>query len=725
VKSKWLNTVAVVAASLVVAPSSTLMAAGIDLQNAGNVTRERLLAADEEPGQWLTGGRDWRQSYYSPLTDINADNVSELGYAWGYDLDFTSTLESTPLVVDGIMFTTGNAGYTYALDAASGELVWKFEPAIDPKADPEGAGYGKVNRGLSVADGKVFVAVVDGWLYALDAGNGEVVWKVDTLEDDSRAYSSTGATYIAGDKVIIGNAGAEYDARGYFTAYDVETGKQAWRFFTVPGHPEKGYEHPELEMAAKTWSRESRYDVGLGGTVWDGMAYDPELNLLYVGTGNGTPWDRNIRSPGGGDNLFLSTILAINPDNGRLVWHYQTTPADSWDFTATQKMILADLMIDGRERKTIMQAPKNGFFYVLDRETGELISAEPYAAMNWASHVDMETGRPVETGLGDYSKEAQLVIPAPVGAHQWQPMSYNPMTGLVYIPAQEIAAVYAPTPDNFEYQPKQINWGVTQSLVQPDGRLPIGALPEGMELDQPLPLPKMFVRAWDPIQKRVAWEVEQIGDTTSSFFVRRPGGLMSTASGLVFQGHIDGHFRVFDGRTGAQLRDIDVGTSILAAPMTYRIDGEQYVSVMAGVGALAGYADYRYGNKGRIVTFRLGGGDVPQRTPIPPGNPGTDEVVLPPAGTPEQVAAGRALYERNCAMCHSSGRAPDLSRISTATHAEFPDIVLKGTREVLGMPGFAGTLSEEDVQALHAFAIDAAATRLQSAPAASNGDQPQ
>jgi len=356
-------------------------------------------------------------------------------------------------------------------------------------------------------------------------------------------------------------------------------------------------------MAAKTWSPESRWDVGLGGTVWDGMAYDPELNLLYVGTGNGTPWDRNIRSPGGGDNLFLSSILALNPDTGRLVWHYQTTPADSWDFTATQKMILADITIDGRERRTLMQAPKNGFFYVLDRETGELISAEPYAKVNWASHIDMETGRPVETGLGDFSKQARLVMPAPVGAHQWQPMSFNPLTGLAYIPAQEIAAVYAPTPDNFEYQPKQLNWGVTQSLVQPDGRLPTGALPEGMVLDEPLPRPKMFLRAWDPVQQRVAWEVEQIGDTTSSFFVRRPGGLMSTASALVFQGHIDGHFRVFDGRTGAQLRDIDVGTSILAAPMTYRIAGEQYVSVMAGVGAYPGYADYRYGNKGRIVTF--------------------------------------------------------------------------------------------------------------------------
>jgi len=344
--------------------------------------------------------------------------------------------------------------------------------------------------------------------------------------------------------------------------------------------------------------------------------------------------------------------------------------------------------------------------------------------VNWASHVDLKTGRPVETGLGDYSRRAQVVMPGPVGAHQWQPMSHNPVTGLVYIPAQEIAAVYARSPRNFEYQPKQINWGVTQSLVQPDGTLPTGALLKGESLDQPLPKPRMVLRAWDPVAKKVAWEVDQIGDTLSSFFVRRPGGLMSTASALVFQGHIDGHFRVFDGRSGQQLHDIEVGTSMLAAPMTYRIEGVQYVSIMAGVGKYPGYADYRYGNKGRIVTFKLGGGEVPQRTPIPPGDPAADDAELPPAGTVEQVATGQALYERNCALCHSSGRAPDLSRLSMATHEEFPDILLKGTRQIMGMPDFSGVLTEADVQALHAFAIDAAIARRKSGAPANEGEQP-
>ncbi|HEX7013510.1 MAG TPA: PQQ-dependent dehydrogenase, methanol/ethanol family [Steroidobacteraceae bacterium] len=693
-----------------------------DEARAGNVTLERLLAADQEPDWWMTGGRDWRQSYYSPLTGIDAANVGELGFAWDFDLEFTSTLEATPIVVDGVLYTSGNGGRVYALDAASGTLLWKFEPAFDPKHDAVGAGYGEVNRGVAVWNGKVYVGAVDGWLYALNAADGSVAWKVDTIVDRRRAYSITGAPYIARNRVIIGNSGAEYDARGYFTAYDTETGELAWRFFTVPGDPKKGFEHPELEKAARTWSPKTRWEVGLGGTVWDGMAYDPELNLLYVGTGNGVPWDRNIRSPGGGDNLFLSCILALNPDTGRLVWYYQTTPGDTLDYTATQKMILADLTIDGRKRRTIMQAPKNGFFYVLDRETGELISAKPYAKVNWATGVDLETGRPQETSVVDYSREPKIVMPGPVGAHQWQPMSHNPVTGLVYIPVQEIAAVFLPPREKFEYKRRQLNWGITQALVQPDGTLPSGFLPEGMKLGEPLPRPRMYLRAWDPLEQRVAWEVEMIGDVTNSYFVRRPGGVMSTASSLVFQGHIDGHFRVFDGRTGAQLRDIYVGTSMLAAPMTYRVAGEQYVSIMAGVGVFPGYEDYKYGNKGRIVTFKLGGGDVPLRTPVSPPSSTSQESALPPAGTPEQVQAGRALYERHCALCHAAGRAPDLTRMSAATHAEFADILLKGTRAGRGMPGFDQALSQADVRAIQAFLIDAARERAEQPE---NAQQPR
>lgn len=575
-----------------------------------------------EPDSWLTAGRDWRQSYYSPLADIDATNIERLGYAWGYDLDFSSTLEATPLVVDGVMYTSGNRGNVYALAAATGRLLWKFEPVIDAKFDPE-AGYGYINRGVAVSQGKVFVGAIDGWLYALSAADGSVVWKVNTITDHGRAYSSTGAPYIAGNRVVIGNAGAEYDARGYFTAYDTETGKQAWRFFTVPGDPKKGFEHPELKLAARTWAANSRWDVGLGGTVWDGMAYDPELNLLYVGTGNGAPWDRNIRSPGGGDNLFLSCILALSPDTGRLVWYYQTVPGDTLDYTATQKMILADLTID-----------------------------------------------------------------------------------------------------NFEYQQRQLNWGVNQSLVQPDGTLPAGTLPDGVQLDQPVPRPKMFLRAWNPVEQRLAWEVEMTGAVAGSYFLRRPGGVVSTASGLVFQGHIDGHFRVFDARTGAQLRDIYVGTSMMAAPMTYRIAGEQYVSIMAGVGDYPGYADELYGTKGRIVTFKLDGGDVPLRPLLARTAAAAADELPPDTGTEEQISSGRTLFERNCAMCHSGGRAPDLTRMSAATHKEFLDIVLQGTRSQRGMPGFHDALSPEQAQAIQAFVIHVTTTARAAASAAQPAHAP-
>jgi quinohemoprotein ethanol dehydrogenase len=400
------------------------------------------------------------------------------------------------------------------------------------------------------------------------------------------------------------------------------------------------------------------------------------------------------------------------------------TPGDTLDFTATQKLILADLQIDGRERQVIMQAPKNGFFYILDRQTGELLSAKPYAKMNWATGVDMKTGRPQETEMTDYSKQPRVVLPGPVGAHQWQPMSHNPVTGLVYIPAQEIAAVFLPPAAPYEYKKGALNWGVTQALVEPDGTLPAGTLPEGTKLDQPLPRPKMFLRAWNPIEQKLAWEVEMTGDVAPGYFLRRPGGTMSTASALVFQGHIDGHFRVFDGRTGAQLRDINVGTSIMAAPMTYRVGGEQYVSVMAGTGAAyQGYADYKYGNLGRIVTFKLGGADVPLRPLVTQSAASSAATVLPPPGTPEQVANGRALYERNCALCHSQGRAPDLSRMSAATHAEFADILLKGARVAKGMPNFGNALSQADVEAIHAFVIDIA-SKEKASPAPQADGQP-
>jgi len=656
-------------------------------RKAGDVTESRLRALKGESQNWFTGGRDWRQSYYSPLSQIRKENVRSLGFAWDYRFDSSSAREpqATPLVVDGVMFTSGSGGAVHALDARTGTSRWSFVPKIDEELLRKHC-CGGVNRGVAVWRGKVYVATVDGYLYALDAGNGVVVWKADTIIDRSRAYSSTGAPYIAKERVIIGNSGAEYSARGYITAYDVETGKQAWRFFIVPGDPKKGFEHPELEMAARTWDPNSLWDFGLGGTAWDGMAYDPKLNLLYVGTGNGLPWNRKLRSPAGGDNLFLSCILAINPDTGRLVWHYQTTPGENWDFTATQKMVLADLKIEGRLRKVILQAPKNGFFYVLDRATGELLSAKSYVYMNWASQVDLKTGRPVETGKGDYSQAPKLVFPQDRGGHNWHPMAYNPGTGLVYIPTLMAGSIYAMPTLPLKFHDYQWNYGVKYRGWDP------ADLSSGVGAGEPDPQSRTFLKAWDPVKQTAAWEVE----TTGANHSRELGGVMTTAGDLVFQGRPAGEFVVLDAKSGHQLHRIDTGDRMAAAPMTYEVQGRQYVAIMTGVD--------RY--KDRILAFTLDGGAVPK---IPKADPSAGPPPVSPFGSPAQIQLGKELFERNCAVCHPA-RAPDLSKMTEATYGQFSDILLKGLRATKGMPNFSGVLSQEDVRPLLAYLTEVAWT---------------
>ncbi len=689
------------------------------------VDNKRLLNLAAEPGTWLTGGRDYQQSYHSPLAQITAENVTQLGYAWHHDLGSEHGYEATPIVVDGVMYGSGPKGAAFALDAASGDELWTFDPDID-------TGFvrkvccGLVNRGVAIWGDKVFVASVDGYLYALDKEDGSVTWRVDTFSDRERGYTITGAPYIANDLVIIGNAGAEFDARGYITAYDTATGQQRWRFFTVPGSAEGPFEHPELENAAKTWDRDSLWQVGLGGTVWDAMAFDPELNLLYVGTGNAAPYPRKLRSPRGGDNLYLSSILAIDPGSGRLLWHYQTTPGDNWDYTATQKMILADLEIGGTTRQVIMQAPKNGFFYVLDRLTGELISAKPFAAVNWASHIDLETGRPAETGQGEYFFEPKLIFPGPQGAHNWQPMSYSPTTGLVYIPAKEAGAIWTMPEEPFEYQKGGLNshsvyifptpgeWGLDSALAQT--LPPIEELGKG----QPDTTIRGFLRAWDPVKQELAWERETSGPWVGNMAAFwNGGGVMTTATNLVFQGRGSGRLVVLDAATGAELHSIDVGLSMMAAPMTYTAQGEQYVAIITGIGGgngndyLPGMAAYTYGNQGRVVAFKLGGGEVPRRPEIAREENLLEEPPVPRRGSEEQVAEGAKLYLRNCAKCHSNidGRGsgiPDLRVMGATAHAEFSDILLKGTRADKGMGNFSDLLNESEVQSLHVYLIDQA-----------------
>jgi quinohemoprotein ethanol dehydrogenase len=473
-------------------------------QPPGWIDQERLLKADLETGNWMSLGRDFKQQHFSPLDQINDLNVKDLGFAWEFDASsrigrVNRGLEATPIVVDGIMYTSGAWGVVYAVNAKTGQQIWRFDPDVDASYNRK-ACCDVVNRGVQVWKGKVYVGTLDGWFYCLDAANGKILWKKDTFTDRSRSYTITGPPQIANKVVIIGNSGGEFGVRGYITAYDLDSGELKWRFFIVPGDPKNGFEHPEMEMASKTWDPNSMWEAGGGGTVWGQSAYDPELNLLYIGTGNSSPYLIWQRSPSGGDNLFLCSILAINPDNGKMVWYYQTTPGEIWDYTATMNIILADLDINGKPRKVLMQAPKNGFFYVLDRKTGELLSAEKYTRVNWASHVDMKTGRPVLTEQGWYKDEPKLVIPSLDGGHNWQPMSYSPVTKLVYIPEIVAPMVYIAEP---AYKFKKGTFGT--GLIYEGTAPPFSVTTKKFTSNHPDTVNKNFLKAWDPVQQKEVW----------------------------------------------------------------------------------------------------------------------------------------------------------------------------------------------------------------------------
>ncbi len=659
------------------------------------INTARIAAADAEPGNWLSHGRTYDEQRYSPLASLNADNVADLSLAWYFDTGTTRGLEATPIVVDGVMFSTGSWSVVWAHDARTGELLWEYDPMV-PREWGKYACCDVVNRGVAAYEGHIYVGTLDGRLVALDAASGEPAWEVQTT-DRNRPYTITGAPRIVKGKVIIGNGGAEYGVRGYVSAYDVDTGEMVWRFYTVPGDPAKPFENRAMEVAAGTWRGGKWWEVGGGGTVWDSMAYDPELNLLYVGVGNGAPWNRYIRSPGGGDNLYVSSILALNPDNGSLVWHYQTTPGDTWDYTATQHMILADIEIEGEPRKVLMQAPKNGFFYVLDRSNGELLSAEAYVPVTWATHVDLETGRPVENPDAHYANDTKTIQPAPYGGHNWHPMTYSPDTGLVYIPALELSFKYAQ--DNaFQHEPGEWNTGVDFANIAP--------AKDADTLISDLKAVRGHLAAWDPVTQQEVWRVQH----TMSW----NGGLLSTAGNLLFQGRADGAFAAYRADTGELLWEFPAQVGIIAAPVTYSIDGEQYVTVVAGWGGAFGLASGvpRHRNnvltEGRILTFKLGG-----EATLPAVNVAFIDLPEPPAmeTTPEQVAHGDALYHQYCAVCHgpgataSSGGMADLRYANAATHASWDAIVRGGAYVGKGMAKFDHVLEADDAEAVRAYVV--------------------
>ncbi|MEM9570367.1 MAG: PQQ-dependent dehydrogenase, methanol/ethanol family [Pseudomonadota bacterium] len=654
---------------------------------------------------WTKNGFTDFEQRHAPLDLINTTNVDRLGLAWKFQEFFVRGSvhrgnQGTPLVVDGVMYATGPWSVVYALDAKTGEELWVYDPEV------EGAWARKAccdvnNKGVAYKDGKLFVGAVDGFLDAIDANTGQRLWRTDTLTDRSRSYTVTGAPRIADDVVVIGSGGGDMDARGYVSAFDVETGELAWRFFTVPSDPALGDEHPELTEARKTWGDDARWDLGLGGTVYDSIVYDPDTNTVFAGTSNGVPHPTWLRDPTfEGDNLYLSSILAINADTGRLKWHYQTTPADNWDFGSTQNMILANLEINGQAREVIMQAPKNGFFYVLDRNTGELLSAEPFTTVTWATHVDMETGRPVLNDTLSYEGSPKVIWPSVSGGHNWQPMAYSPETELVYIPVLEAPMKYVGY-DSVEYQPGSLNEGKGPPLMPP-----FDADDADLIEGQPKPTVHSVLKAWDPKTQTSVWESEL-----------QPwwsGGILSTAGGLLFQGAPDGLFRVYDAETGELLKAIDTGVAILAPPMTYSIDGEQYVAVLGGLGGSeSAYfpdqaAAHKYENPETLFVFKLDGDEVSMPPPLQVAEkqPIPDRIDI----SAETLAHGAELYYHNCARCHSyrgsPGAYPNLWNMPPATHENFMSILMDGSFSYSGMASFSDVLSQDDADAIYAFLVN-------------------
>jgi quinohemoprotein ethanol dehydrogenase len=676
-----------------VADNSMSIAAGETAGAMAAPVDDAVLAnAAGETGEWLTYGRDYYESRFSPLDQINAGNVDQLGVAWTFDTGEFRGHEATPLIHDGKIYATRPWSSVFALDARTGEQIWNFDPLVD-KSMGWKACCDVVNRGVALYEDKIFVGVIDGRLIALDKDTGNVVWEVLTVDPD-RPYTITGAPRVADGKVIIGNGGAELGSRGYVTAYDADTGAEAWRFWVVPGNPADGFENADVEFAATTWSG-NWWEVGGGGNSWDSIIYDPELRLVYIGTGNGSPWSHELRSNGEGDNLYLSSIVALHVDDGSVAWYYQTTPADNWDYTAVQPLMLADLPINGVLRKVIMQAPKNGFFYVLDRESGDLISADPYAEVTWASGIDLESGRPIETAQARYDNAISFVMPGPSGAHNWHPMSFNPATGLVYLPTMQGTSFPYSIEEGFVHKPGTWNIGVTMGTmagvpVRPDGQYTPGTGPETRSAGALL--------AWDPLAREPRWVVDYPYNVN--------GGTLSTAGNLVFQGGADGMLRAFTADQGDLVWEVNLGVGIMAPPVSYELDGKQYLSVLVGWGGSAGLigppSTDTYKGEGRLWTFTLDG----DRNIEPvAGQPLPELTEIPFNDDPALLAQGEDVYGKRCMVCHGAGAASggslaDLRYAAPATYDIIQNIVRDGAYGGRGMPNLGAWVSPEEVDAV-------------------------
>jgi alcohol dehydrogenase (cytochrome c)/quinohemoprotein ethanol dehydrogenase len=653
------------------------------------VDAARLGKAASEPGQWLTVGRTTDEQRFSPLKQINTDNVNQLSLAWYVDFDSNRGQEATPLAIDGVLYFSTAWSKVKAVDARTGKLLW----AYDPKVPGEFAGRGccdLVNRGVAAWKGRIYVSTYDGRLVALDAKTGAVVWSVLSLDHD-KPVTSTGAPRIANGKVIIGNAGAEFGVRGYISAFDAQTGKQLWRFYTVPGNPADGAEAPYLKSAAATWNGDF-WKWGGGGTVWDGITYDSRLNLLFIGTGNGSPWNRQYRGDGGGDNLYIASIIAVNPDTGKYVWHYQETPGDEWDYDATSPLMLADLNIDGRARRVIMQASKNGMYYVLDAKSGKVISAKNFVPTSWSSGIDPVTGKPLMTQIDRYdiTRKIAIVQPGGQGAHAWHPFSYNPQTGLVYFSIIETSGLMKAA-DTFNGKPMSSITGLATGLPQ--------STYDEQHSTAPRTATSQLI-AWDPIMEREVWRTPPHGNIG--------GGTLSTAGGLVFQGTNKGQFIAYRADNGQPLWTFEAQTGVVAAASAFEVDGQEYIAVEAGYGLVP----FGMSNQSRLLVFKLNGGaTLPPAPPPPP-----PRVLNPPPSTAakEVIAAGQQAFADHCGMCHDTayanrGAFPDL-RYSAAinTPEVMRTIVIDGAMQEGGMASFKGKVSPEELETIRAYLIERA-----------------
>ncbi|MET4213232.1 PQQ-dependent dehydrogenase, methanol/ethanol family [Bradyrhizobium sp. LA2.1] len=673
-------------------PSSAWAQTGTDAKpdrikaNISRVDSAFIEANTKRSRDWPTVGLDYAETRFSKLNQINTDNVRDIGLVWSYNLESSRGIEATPLVVDGIMYQSAPWNVVHAIDARTGTKIWSFDPGVDRSKTYRGC-CDAVSRGLALYKGKVFEAAYDGRLIALDAATGAKLWETDTLIDHEHSYTITGAPRVFNGKVVIGQSGAEYGVRGYVTAYDSETGKQLWRWFTVPGDPSKPFEDASMEAAAKTWDPAGKYWInGGGGAPWDSITFDPDLNMVYVGTGNGGPWNRKLRSPSGGDNLYLGSIVALNADTGRYIWHYQETPGDNWDYTSTQPMILADIKIDDVPRKVILHAPKNGFFFVIDRTNGKFISAKNFVDVNWATGYDAN-GRPIELPAARDADQYES-IPGPDGAHNWQPMSFNPLTGLVYLPAQHIPVNLSPEKS------------FVQNAAAPGklGGLLGGNI--GFVFNPPKSAPFGRLLAWDPVHQKEVWRVEHVSPWN--------GGTLTTAGNLVFQGTADGRFVAYDAANGTKLWEMPTGTGAVAAAATYTVDDRQYISIAVGWGGSYGltHRATEYQNPGTIYTYALGGtAKLPAFVKYQ-----TEGLLQGVKYDPKDIREGGEIYvAAACVACHGVpgvGRGGNIINLGYASAEEITNlrhILFHGPFRDQGMPDFSGKLTEGDVGKLQAF----------------------